>query len=317
MNTENIENAETNASAQAQAQDASTADASTVTPAEGTEAPKVFMRTIKSFIRRAGRTTAGQAKAFEVLGPQYLVPYQTSLLDLNTIFVHSAAVESALSTPEVRAAEGFAQVKEEPAQRAGDTEQSPLPSGLPAKANEPHPIVLEIGFGMGEATAHIAAVLPDTNFLCCEVHEPGVGALLKRIGENGITNIRICAHDAVEVIDQMIPLASLDGVHIFFPDPWHKTKHNKRRLVQSPMVAKLAARLKPGGYLHCATDWQPYAEQILEVLTAEPKLRNRALQTHPQLEGYAPKPMYRPLTKFENRGIRLGHGVWDVVFERV
>jgi tRNA (guanine-N7-)-methyltransferase len=275
MNTEHIENAETIASAEA------TTETSTATVAEGTEAPKVFMRPIKSFIRRAGRTTTGQAKAFEVLGPQYLVPYQTTLLDLRAPFAKPVATPGEAQTQAAK------------------------------------PVVLEIGFGMGEATAHIAAVLPDTNFLCCEVHEPGVGALLKRIGENELTNIRICAHDAVEVIDQMIPLASLDGVHIFFPDPWHKTKHNKRRLIQAPMVAKLAARLKPGGYLHCATDWQPYAEQILEVLTAEPKLRNRALQSHPQLAGYAPKPMYRPLTKFENRGIRLGHGVWDVVFERV
>ena len=249
--------------------------------AASTEAPKPFMRTIKSFIRRAGRTTAGQAKAFEVLGPQFLVPYQTHLLDLQ------APSASRDATPEHAAAEA-------------------------AK-----PVVLEIGFGMGEATAHIATVLPDTHFLCCEVHEPGVGALLKRIGERGIGNIRICAHDAVEVIDHMLPLASLDGVHIFFPDPWHKTKHNKRRLIQSPLVAKLAARLKPGGYLHCATDWQPYAEQILQVLSDEPSLRNRALQSHPQLQGYAPKPLYRPLTKFENRGIRLGHGVWDLVFERV
>jgi tRNA (guanine-N7-)-methyltransferase len=243
------------------------------------------MRTIKSFIRRAGRTTAGQAKAFEVLGPQFLVPYQSSLLDLHAPFAKQ------MTPPDVTPEEAAAQAA--------------------------RPTVLEIGFGMGEATAHIATVLPDTNFLCCEVHEPGVGALLKRIGEQHIQNIRICAHDAVEVIDHMLPLASLDGVHIFFPDPWHKTKHNKRRLIQSPLVAKLAARLKPGGYLHCATDWQPYAEQILEVLTAEPRLRNRALLSHPQLEGYAPKPLYRPLTKFENRGIRLGHGVWDVVFERV
>ena len=115
----------------------------------------------------------------------------------------------------------------------------------------------------------------------------------------------------------MLPLASLDGVHIFFPDPWHKKKHNKRRLLQSPLVAKLATRLKSGGYLHCATDWQPYAEQILEVLSAEPQLANRASASHPELAGYAPKPHDRPLTKFENRGIRLGHGVWDLVFERV
>ena len=253
------------------------------TPAQDIEAPKVFMRTIKSFIRRAGRTTAGQAKAFEELGPLFLQPYQQSLLDLQAAFV--------------RPTEGVAAANADNA--------------------APHPVVLEIGFGMGEATAHIAAVLPDTHFLCCEVHEPGVGALLKRIGEREIANIRICAHDAVEVIDNMLPLASLDGVHIFFPDPWHKTRHNKRRLIQAGLVAKLAARLKVGGYLHCATDWQPYAEQILEVLSAEPTLRNRALISHPQMLGYAPKPLYRPLTKFENRGIRLGHGVWDVVFERV
>ena len=110
-----------------------------------------------------------------------------------------------------------------------------------AKSADESPVVLEIGFGMGEATAQIALTLPDTRFLCCEVHEPGVGALLKRIGENNITNIRICNHDAVEVIDHMLPLESLDGVHIFFPDPWHKTKHNKRRLIQSPLVAKLAS----------------------------------------------------------------------------
>ena len=140
-----------------------------------------------------------------------------------------------------------------------------------------------------------------------------MGALLKRIGETGLGNIRICAHDAVEVIDQMLPLASLDGIHIFFPDPWHKTKHNKRRLIQAPLVEKLAERLKPGGYLHCATDWQPYAEQILEVLEAQPLLHNQARSAQPDLQGYAPKPDYRPLTKFENRGLKLGHGVWDVV----
>ena len=143
-----------------------------------------------------------------------------------------------------------------------------------------------------------------------------MGALLKRIGENGLTNIRICPHDAVEVIDHMLAPACLDGIHIFFPDPWHKTKHNKRRLIQAPFVSKLAQRLKPGGYLHCATDWQPYAEQILQVLEDEPLLHNPARQAYPQLVGYAPKPMYRPLTKFENRGIRLGHGVWDVVCQR-
>jgi tRNA (guanine-N7-)-methyltransferase len=184
------------------------------------------------------------------------------------------------------------------------------PADLAALFGRDAPTVLEIGFGMGEATAHIAALLPGTNFLCCEVHQPGVGALLKRIGEQGLENIRIIRHDAVEVVDRMIPHDALDGIHVFFPDPWHKTRHHKRRLLQPALVARLAARLRPGGYLHCATDWQPYAEQMLEVLGAEPLLRNTAAD-------YAPRPSYRPLTKFENRGIRLGHGVWDLVFRRI
>ncbi len=227
---------------------------------EGVAYPKA----IKSYVRRAGRTTIGQAKAFEDLGPRYLLPYAPAPLDAAAAYGRD---------------------------------------GL---------LILEIGFGMGEATAHIAKVRPEDNFLCCEVHQPGVGALLKRIGEQDISNIRILPHDAVEVIDNMLPLASLDGVHIFFPDPWHKKKHNKRRLIQSPLIAKLVQRIKPGGYLHCATDWQPYAEQMLQVLKAEPLLRNRSLHA----DGYADKPEYRPLTKFENRGLKLGHGVWDLVFER-
>jgi len=223
-------------------------------------------RAIRSFVRRTGRTTIGQAKAFADVGPRFLLPYSAAPMDFAAAFGRTA------------------------------------------------PTILEIGFGMGEATAHIAALMPEKNFLCCEVHTPGVGALLKRIDEQSLANIRILQHDAVEVIDHMLPLGSLDGVHIFFPDPWHKKKHNKRRLIQPPLIAKLAARLKPGGYLHCATDWQPYAEQILEVLSLEPLLSNTADATN---GGYAPKPGYRPLTKFENRGIKLGHGVWDVVFTRV
>ena len=171
------------------------------------------------------------------------------------------------------------------------------------------PLVLEIGFGMGAATAEIANTLPDHDFIGCEVHEPGVGALLKLIGEREIGNIRIVQHDAVEVLRDMIGEAALDGVHIFFPDPWHKKRHNKRRLIQAPFVANLVRHIKPGGYLHLATDWQPYAEQMLEVLSAEPQLLNTAA-------GYADKPAYRPLTKFENRGIKLGHGVWDLVFRK-
>jgi tRNA (guanine-N7-)-methyltransferase len=171
------------------------------------------------------------------------------------------------------------------------------------------PVVLEIGFGMGNATAQIAATRPDTDFIGVEVHTPGVGALLKHIGEQGLSNLRIVQHDAVEVLAKMIAPASLAGVHIFFPDPWHKKKHHKRRLLQPGFVRELVTRLEIGGYLHCATDWQPYAEQMLQVLTAEPALQNTAA-------GYAPKPDYRPLTKFEHRGLKLGHGVWDLVFHR-
>ena len=172
------------------------------------------------------------------------------------------------------------------------------------------PLVLEVGFGMGDATATIARAQPDTDFLGVEVHTPGVGALLKRIGELGLTNLRVVQHDAVEVLEHMVAPACLDGVHVFFPDPWHKKKHHKRRLIQADFVALLASRMAPGGYLHCATDWQPYAEQMLEVLSGQPELRNT-------VAGYAPRPDHRPLTKFEHRGLRLGHGVWDLMFEKI
>ena len=171
------------------------------------------------------------------------------------------------------------------------------------------PVVLEIGFGMGGATAQIALSHRETDFIGVEVHEAGIGALLRLIGEQELDNLRIVRHDAVEVLRSMIAPASLSGVHIFFPDPWHKKRHHKRRLVQPAFAALLASRLAPGGRLHCATDWQDYAEQMLAVLSAEPLLANTA-------EGYAPRPEMRPLTKFEARGQRLGHGVWDLVFNR-
>ena len=265
--------------------------------------PPKYLKTIKSFVRRAGRITTGQTKAFVDLGEQFLLKYDANLNAINLVAI------KAINTP---------------ATAENGTKIASFESNTAHPAV--NPVVFEIGFGMGEATAHIAALLPDTRFLACEVHQPGVGALLKRIGESldterPIDNIRIISHDAVEVIDHMLPLASLDGVHIFFPDPWHKKRHNKRRLIQQPLIAKLAARLTVGGYIHCATDWQPYAEQILEVLSAEPLLKNRADPVKDAalagLAGYSPKPHYRPLTKFENRGIKLGHGVWDVVFERV
>ena len=171
------------------------------------------------------------------------------------------------------------------------------------------PVVLEIGFGMGDATAQIAAARPDTDFIGCEVHEAGVGALLRRIGEQGLRNLRIVRHDAVEVLQQMVAPGSLAAVHVFFPDPWHKKRHHKRRLIQPALVSLVASRLQPGGLIHCATDWEPYAEQMLQVLAAEPQLANTA-------DAYAPRPDYRPLTKFEARGLRLGHGVRDLVFRR-
>ena len=187
---------------------------------------------------------------------------------------------------------------------------APAVLDLPATFGREAPCVLEIGFGMGQATAQIAAARPDTDFIAIEVHPPGVGAMLKLIGEQQLNNIRLIRHDAVEVLDKMIAPASLAGVHIFFPDPWHKKRHHKRRLIQPAFVAALATRLAPGGRLHCATDWQPYAEQMLEVLSAEPALVNCAATA----SGYAPRPDYRPLTKFEARGLQLGHGVWDLVF---
>jgi len=218
-------------------------------------------RPIRSFVLRAGRLGSGQQRALQELGPQFVLPYQTTPLDLDAAFARQA------------------------------------------------PVVLEIGFGMGDATARIAAAHPELNFLGVEVHAPGVGALLRLIGEQNLPNLRIVQHDAVEVLRHMLASGSLQGVHIFFPDPWHKKRHHKRRLIQPGLVALLAERLAPGGRLHCATDWEDYAVQMLEVLAACPALRNTA-------EGYSPRPEMRPLTKFEARGLRLGHGVWDLVFER-
>lgn len=171
------------------------------------------------------------------------------------------------------------------------------------------PLILEIGFGMGETTEKIALARQGDNFLGVEVFNAGVGSMLKRIEASGLQNLRIIQHDAVEVVRDMITPASLAGVHIYFPDPWPKKRHHKRRLVQPAFIHLLASRLAPGGYIHCATDWENYAEQMLEVLSGETLLTNTA-------EGYAPRPDYRPQTKFETRGLRLGHGVWDLIFVR-
>ena len=224
---------------------------------------------IRSYVLRQGRVSNAQQRCYDTLMPQYGIPYAAQPLDLDATFGRSA------------------------------------------------PKILEIGFGMGESTSAIALAHPENDYLTLEVHTPGVGSLLKQIEEKQLGNIRIIQHDAVEVLRDMLTDNVLDGVHIFFPDPWHKTRHNKRRLIQTPFVAQLVQKLKPacpelgrrGGYIHVATDWQDYAEQVLAVLSAEPLLQNTAAD-------YAPRPAYRPLTKFEQRGIRLGHGVWDLVFRR-
>jgi tRNA (guanine-N7-)-methyltransferase len=170
------------------------------------------------------------------------------------------------------------------------------------------PVVLEIGFGMGETTAAIAAAQPDVDFVGVEMHLPGVGALLRRLDAAAITNVRVIRDDAVAVVER-ITTGSLAGIHVYFPDPWPKKRHHKRRLLNPPFVHALALRLARGGYLHVATDWQPYAEEILATLCAEPLLANTC-------DGFAPRPAWRPLTKFEARGVARGHAVFDALFTR-
>ena len=183
----------------------------------------------------------------------------------------------------------------------------PVPCDFDAAFTRSAPRFLEIGFGMGETTAQIAAEHPHNDYIGVEVHTPGVGGLLRLINAKQLINIRIIQHDAVEVVTHMIPVAALSGIHIFFPDPWPKTRHHKRRLLQPAFVHLLASRLQHGGYLHVATDWEEYASQILQVLSGEAQLVN-------SVEGFAPRPDYRPLTKFESRGLKLGHVVRDIVF---
>jgi tRNA (guanine-N7-)-methyltransferase len=266
-------------------------------PLEDLHNPEKHFERIRSFVLRAGRTTAGQQRAIDDLGPKYLIPFQEKVLNLVETF-----------------------------------------------AGSPNPKILEIGFGMGETTAKIAALRSNDDFLAIEVHTPGVGALLKLIGDNHLTNLRLIRHDAVEVLEQMIAPDSLDGIHIYFADPWHKKRHHKRRLIQSKFVRLIASRLKPGAYLHLATDWHNYAEQMLLVLNAEPALKNTSTTlvkvetfseaavakpgevlnefrpTLAQLNGahlgYVDRPSYRPTTKFETRGIKLGHSVWDLVYQK-
>jgi tRNA (guanine-N7-)-methyltransferase len=174
------------------------------------------------------------------------------------------------------------------------------------------PVIMEIGFGNGAATWRMARDRADENYLGVEVHRPGVGHLLLKIEEHGLENVRIACEDAVELLRARVPAASLDGVRIFFPDPWHKKRHHKRRLVQAPFVELLATRMKPGAILHIATDWAPYAEQMVAVLAASP-----AFDTLSPTGEYCPRPEWRPPTRYEQRGERLGHDVFDLVYRRV
>jgi tRNA (guanine-N7-)-methyltransferase len=186
---------------------------------------------------------------------------------------------------------------------------SPAPLDFAAVFGRRAPVVVEIGFGMGETTARIAAENPGIDYLGIEVHAPGVGSLLRQVDAAGLTNVRVISHDAVEVLRDMVPRASLAGMHVFFPDPWPKKRHHKRRLIQPEFAALAASCLAPGGYVHVATDWEDYALQVLEVLSATPGLANTA-------PAFAPRPGTRPETKFERRGLNLGHGVWDVFFRK-
>jgi tRNA (guanine-N7-)-methyltransferase len=226
--------------------------------------PGETRRAIRSFVMRAGRTTAGQARALDELWPRYGVGYSADALSLDALFGRRAAR------------------------------------------------TLEIGFGNGEHLAALAAAHPERDYFGIEVHRPGVGHLLMLAQTHHLENLRVSAHDAVEVLRDQVPAGSLDEVLVLFPDPWHKKRHHKRRLIQPPLVELLAARLAPGGLLKLATDWEPYAAQMLEVLSAAGHLFVNLSASG----DWMPRPEERAPTRFEKRGARLGHGVWDLAFRR-
>ena len=226
--------------------------------------PQRPQRQIRSFVLREGRLTAGQQRAFDTLWPKWGLAFQTTTLDLVTVFGND------------------------------------------------HPVFLEIGFGNGESLAQMAQRHPERNYLGIEVHRPGVGHLLLKLDELGCSNVRVMRHDAVEVLEKMIPTDGLGGVYLFFPDPWHKKRHHKRRILQPSLLDELARVIRPGGFFHAATDWQDYAGHMMAVLSEDTgRFDNSAGRG-----AFTQRPDERPLTKFEQRGQRLGHGVWDLVFVR-
>ncbi len=190
-------------------------------------------------------------------------------------------------------------------------ENSAQPIDFKTLFGNKHPIILEIGFGNGESLARMAEKMPENNYVGIEVHRPGVGHLLKLIDEKGLNNLRLMSDDAVDILTRQIPPSSLSGVQLFFPDPWHKKKHHKRRIVQPEFVKLLASRLRSGGFFHMATDWQDYAAHMLEVMQGSHDFKNCS-----ESGDYVPRPGHRPITKFERRGHRLGHGTWDLIFTR-
>ena len=230
---------------------------------EAEEAGK-YIRKVRSFVKREGRLTNGQAKALELYWPTMGLNHSDGRLDFALLFGNS------------------------------------------------NPVVLEIGFGMGKSLVEMAQNAPELNFIGVEVHKPGVGACIALAQEQGVTNLKVYEHDAIEVLADCIPEKSLSKVQLFFPDPWHKKKHHKRRIVQPEFVESIRQRLEVGGVFHMATDWENYAECMLEDMQASPGYQNLS-----QTNDYVPRPDSRPLTKFENRGQRLGHGVWDLQFERI
>ena len=230
---------------------------------EEAEAAGVYVSKVRSFVKREGRLTNGQAKALESFWPTMGVDFQENLLSFTELFGND------------------------------------------------NPVVLEIGFGMGKSLVEMAENDPNTNFIGIEVHRPGVGACLSEAGERGLTNLRVMEYDAVEVFKKMIPDGSLARVQLYFPDPWHKKRHHKRRIVQPEFVQMVREKLAIGGKFHMATDWEQYAEHMAEVMNAAPGYENTATNGD-----YVARPDYRPITKFEVRGQKLGHGVWDLIYQR-
>ncbi|MBT1066003.1 tRNA (guanosine(46)-N7)-methyltransferase TrmB [Bowmanella sp. Y26] len=224
----------------------------------------VYLRQIRSFVKREGRLTKGQARAIEANWPSMGLSVDNGMLDFSQVFGRQA------------------------------------------------PVVLEIGFGMGKSLVEMAAAEPDKDFIGIEVHRPGIGACLADAEAAGIKNLRVFEHDAVEVLAQCIPDASLARMQLYFPDPWHKSRHHKRRIVQPEFAQKVRQKLAIGGVWHMATDWENYAEHMLEVMSQAEGYKNQSAS-----QDYVPRPDFRPLTKFEQRGHRLGHGVWDLMFERI